>query len=121
MDTNWIEDFLCLADTRSFSRAAGKRHSSQPAFSRRIQSLESWLGIELVDRASSPLGLTAAGNAFHGMAVTIVQQIHLARTTLGPRAGLARAAAPAPSGNFSATATFSREFAAAPERSDAFP
>ena len=82
MDTNWIEDFLCLADTRSFSRAAGQRHSSQPAFSRRIQSLESWLGTELVDRSSTPLSLTAAGHTFRGMGQDIVLQIHRARSTL---------------------------------------
>ncbi len=121
MDTNWIEDFLCLADTRSFSRAAGKRHSSQPAFSRRIQSLEAWLGVELVDRAASPLCLTAAGSTFQGMAVGIVQQIHLARATLGRDAAFAGAAAPAPSGRFSAKAAFSREFVAAPERNATFP
>lgn len=82
MDTKWVEDFLCLADTRSFSRSASVRHSSQSAFSRRIQALEAWLGAELVDRSSSPPSLTPAGHAFHGLAVGIVQQVHQARHTL---------------------------------------
>lgn len=82
MDTKWVEDFLCLADTRSFSRSASVRHSSQSAFSRRIQSLESWLGTTLVDRSSSPPSLTPAGHVFHGLAVGIVQQVHLARNTM---------------------------------------
>lgn len=55
----WIEDFLTLADSGSFSRAAALRHVTQPAFSRRIRALESWLGVELVDRHSQPLRLTA--------------------------------------------------------------
>jgi hypothetical protein len=41
MDTKWLEDFVSLAETRSFSRSAHLRHVTQPAFSRRIQALES--------------------------------------------------------------------------------
>ena len=40
MDTKWLEDFVSLAETRSFSRSAQLRHVTQPAFSRRIQALE---------------------------------------------------------------------------------
>jgi len=50
MDTKWLEDFISLAETGSFSRSAEMRHVTQPAFSRRIQSLESWLGTDLIDR-----------------------------------------------------------------------
>jgi DNA-binding transcriptional LysR family regulator len=82
MDTRWVEDFLCLADTRSFSRSASARHSSQPAFSRRIQALEAWLGTALVDRSSCPPALTPAGHVFRGLAVGIVEQVHQARHTL---------------------------------------
>lgn len=82
MDMKWMEDFLCLADTRSFSRSASARHASQPAFSRRIQSLEHWLGAQLVDRSSTPLSLTTAGHLFRGHAIGIVQQVHRARHVL---------------------------------------
>jgi hypothetical protein len=44
METKWLEDFVSLAETRSFSRSAQLRHVTQPAFSRRIQSLEAWAG-----------------------------------------------------------------------------
>ena len=54
MDTKWLEDFISLAETGSFSRSAEMRHVTQPAFSRRIQSLESWLGTDLIDRTSYP-------------------------------------------------------------------
>ena len=50
METKWLEDFISLAETHNFSRSAALRHVTQPAFSRRIQSLENWLGIDLVDR-----------------------------------------------------------------------
>ena len=35
LETNWLEDFIVLAATRSFSQAAEKRFVTQPAFSRR--------------------------------------------------------------------------------------
>ncbi|SFV11098.1 LysR family transcriptional regulator [Pseudoduganella namucuonensis] len=83
MDTKWVEDFICLADTRSFSRSASARHSSQSAFSRRIQSLETWLGTELVDRSSMPPTLTPAGRHFHGIAINLVKQLNQFRNGLG--------------------------------------
>jgi len=55
----WIEDFLTLVDAGTFSGAAALRHITQPAFSRRIQMLEAWLEVELIDRRSQPLRLTA--------------------------------------------------------------
>jgi DNA-binding transcriptional LysR family regulator len=58
METKWLEDFVSLAETRSFSRSAQLRHVTQPAFSRRIQALEAWAGIDLVDRSSYPTRLT---------------------------------------------------------------
>ena len=39
METKWLEDFVSLAETRSFSRSAQLRRVTQPAFSRRIQAL----------------------------------------------------------------------------------
>ena len=60
METKWLEDFVSLAETRSFSRSAQLRHVTQPAFSRRIQALEAWAGAELVDRSAHPVRLTAA-------------------------------------------------------------
>jgi len=54
----WVEDFLALVDAGTFSRAAAMRNVSQPAFSRRIQQLEAWLNVELVDRHAQPMRLT---------------------------------------------------------------
>lgn len=64
----WLQDFLALAATGNFSRAAEDRHSSQPAFSRRIRSLEEWLGAPLVDRSSQPARLTEVGEWFKDVA-----------------------------------------------------
>ncbi|HNT39357.1 MAG TPA: LysR substrate-binding domain-containing protein [Rubrivivax sp.] len=79
MDIKWLEDFIALAETRSFSRAAQLRHITQPAFSRRIQSLEAWAGADLVDRSSYPTRLTAAGQTFHGQALEIAAALQATR------------------------------------------
>jgi len=82
MELEWIEDFLAVANERSFSRAASQRNSSQSAFSRRIQSLETWVGVDLIDRSRNPPALTPAGRAFRGFACGIVHQLYQARNTL---------------------------------------
>jgi LysR family transcriptional regulator, hypochlorite-specific transcription factor HypT len=68
----WLEDFLSLAETGNFSRSAEDRHSSQPAFSRRIRALEEWIGTPLVDRATQPAQLTEVGVWFKGIAEELV-------------------------------------------------
>lgn len=82
MDTKWLEDFISLAETGSFSRSADMRHVTQPAFSRRIQSLESWLGTDLIDRTSYPTRLTPAGEVFYEQSLEVLGQINNARALL---------------------------------------
>ena len=72
METKWLEDFVSLAETRSFSRSAQLRHVTQPAFSRRIQSLEAWAGVDLVDRSSYPTTLTPAGETLYAQALEML-------------------------------------------------
>ncbi len=82
MELKWLEDFVSLAETRSFSRSAELRHVTQPAFSRRIQALEAWLGTELIDRSVYPTRLTSAGQVFYEQALAMLSQFHEARTLL---------------------------------------
>ncbi len=82
METKWLEDFVSLAETRSFSRSAQLRHVTQPAFSRRIQSLEAWAGIDLVDRSSYPTRLTPAGVTLHGQALEVLGSLQTARNMM---------------------------------------
>ena len=83
MDTKWLEDFVSLAETRSFSRSAQLRHVTQSAFSRRIQSLEAWAGVELVDRSAYPTRLTPAGATFYVQAQEILLSLQSSRTQPG--------------------------------------
>ena len=82
METKWLEDFVSLAETRSFSRSAQLRHVTQPAFSRRIQALEAWAGTDLVDRSSYPTRLTPAGETLHSESLLMLQALQSTRATL---------------------------------------
>jgi DNA-binding transcriptional LysR family regulator len=82
METKWLEDFVSLADTRSFSRSAQLRHVTQPAFSRRIQALEAWAGTDLVDRSSYPTRLTPAGQTLYDQALEMLQGLQSTRAML---------------------------------------
>lgn len=82
METKWLEDFVSLAETRSFSRSAQLRHVTQPAFSRRIQALEAWAGTDLVDRSSYPTRLTPAGKTMYDQALEMLQSLQSTRSML---------------------------------------
>lgn len=75
LETKWLEDFVALAATRSFSQAAAKRFVTQPAFSRRIKALEQMLGLTLVNRACTPVELTESGQLFLITARSLVEQL----------------------------------------------
>lgn len=82
METKWLEDFVSLAETHSFSRSAQLRHVTQPAFSRRIQALEGWAGTDLVDRSSYPTRLTPAGETLYSESLAILQGLQSTRAML---------------------------------------
>nr|WP_255761984.1 LysR substrate-binding domain-containing protein [Halomonas alkalisoli] len=71
-----MEDFVALASTRSFSASARQRHVTQPAFSRRIRSLEQAVGVTLVDRSTTPINLTPEGQLFLVTARNLVEQLN---------------------------------------------
>ncbi|MCK8779906.1 LysR substrate-binding domain-containing protein [Rhizobium sp. NTR19] len=95
MELKWLEDFVTLADTSSFSRSAELRNVSQPAFSRRIKQLEVWLGAALIKRGAVPAELTPAGRSFLPIAQDTIRALYAARETLQPAsdAGMVRFAA----------------------------
>ena len=82
METKWLEDFVSLSETRSFSRSAQLRHVTQPAFSRRIQALEAWAGTDLVDRSSYPTRLTPAGETLYSQSLEMLQSLQSTRAML---------------------------------------
>ncbi|HYG44961.1 MAG TPA: LysR substrate-binding domain-containing protein [Bordetella sp.] len=105
MNLSWLEDFLALAASGNFSRAAQERHMTQPAFSRRIRALEDWLGVTLFDRTTHPVSLTETGDWFR----TTAQEI-LGRVARVPDEARAVAAAGAATLRFAATHALSLTF-----------
>ncbi|MFM9269301.1 LysR family transcriptional regulator [Halomonas elongata] len=73
MNTDWLEDFIALAETRKFTAAASLRECSQSTLSRRIQLLEEHLGSSLFDRRCTPLKLTVAGQALYPTSYELVR------------------------------------------------
>ena len=97
MNLSWLEDFLALAESGNFSRAAEQRHMTQPAFSRRIRAFEEWLGVALFDRSSHPVTLTDAGRWMNTVATEILSRASRlpdeARAIAGANAATLRLAA----------------------------
>lgn len=95
MEIKWLEDFVTLAETSSFSRAAEIRNVTQPAFSRRIKQLETWVGAPLISRATMPAELTPAGRNFLLTARDAIRMFYAVRESLRPptEQGLVRFAA----------------------------
>ncbi len=78
MDTEWLLDFLAVCQMGNFTKAAEARNVSQPAFSRRIQTLEAWAGVPLLDRGTHKIVTTAAGDVFKVQAQQIISQVNQA-------------------------------------------
>lgn len=53
--------FVLVGETRSLTRAAARLNVTQPAISKRIRTLEAWLGVPLVERRANRIVLTPAG------------------------------------------------------------
>ena len=67
-----LRTFLAVAEEKSFSAAAQRLHITQPAISKRIQSLENHLGANLFDRIGKRVYLTEAGNLLIERAETML-------------------------------------------------
>lgn len=83
MELRWLEDYIALARTRHFSRAAEEQNITQPTFSRRIKLLEDEMGAVLVDRNTLPLSLTPAGEFFLQFATRTTEQLRNTQEQLG--------------------------------------
>lgn len=89
MNFEWLEDFLMLAREGNFSRAAEYRNITQPAFSRRIHSLEEWVGTPLFHRTTRGVLSTPAGESLLAYAEDIVRTTNVARARALEAAGRA--------------------------------
>lgn len=79
MELRWLEDFIALARTRHFSRAADEQNVTQPTFSRRIKLLEEEMGTTLINRQTLPLSLTPAGEEFLALCEQTTERVRMTR------------------------------------------
>lgn len=89
MELKWLEDLVCVAEKGHFARAALDRGVTQSALSRRIKSLETWAGAELLDRSHHPIMLTPAGEEFIHLARDIIRTSYKGRAEIADYARIA--------------------------------
>lgn len=74
MELAWVDAFLAVADTGSFSLAGEALFVSQSVVSKQVQKLEKTLGVTLFDRGRRGAALTAAGRRLYPEAQALVAQ-----------------------------------------------
>jgi LysR family transcriptional regulator, hydrogen peroxide-inducible genes activator len=75
LDFQALEQFITLARTKNFTRAAEELHLSQPALSRAIQRLEEQVGQPLFDRRPREVVLTKPGELLVSRAKKILDLV----------------------------------------------
>jgi DNA-binding transcriptional LysR family regulator len=74
-----LKNFVVLCQVRNFGRAAERCYVSTSGLSRRISSLENWVGTPLFDRSRPSLELTEAGMRLLDVAAQVVHALEGAR------------------------------------------
>lgn len=69
-----LRAFLAVLDLGGFHKAAQALNLSQPALSRRIQSLESAVGASLLERTTRRVAVTAVGRSFEPLARRLLNE-----------------------------------------------
>lgn len=64
LDPLWLRSFVAIAKAGSVTRAAQQVHRTQSAVSTHLQQLEASVGVQLVERSTRALTLTAEGERF---------------------------------------------------------
>lgn len=64
IDVLGVQAFVALAEHGSFRKAAASLYITQTALTRRLQNIEAFLGVRLVERTTRSLALTTLGDNF---------------------------------------------------------
>jgi DNA-binding transcriptional LysR family regulator len=78
IDFDGIQAFVLIAELGGFGKAADRLHLTQTALTRRIQKLEGYLGVRLLDRTTRSVHLTAVGRDFLPQAARMVTDMTVA-------------------------------------------
>jgi DNA-binding transcriptional LysR family regulator len=88
MNLGDLKAFIAVAETGSVNRAAAKLNLTQPAVTRRVQSLEAVVGVPLLDRSSKPPSLTEDGRRALAHGRRVLSAIEELSDQVGSRRGL---------------------------------
>jgi DNA-binding transcriptional LysR family regulator len=75
IDFDGVQAFVVIAELGGFNKAARELHITQTALTRRLQKLEAYLGLRLLDRTTRRVELTVVGRDFLPQARAIVQEM----------------------------------------------
>jgi LysR family transcriptional regulator, cyn operon transcriptional activator len=87
MELRHLRYFVALAETLSFTRAAGRVHVTQSTLSHQIRQLEDEVGRPLFDRIGKKVVTTEAGELFLGFAARALKEVDLGLAMLKPGGG----------------------------------
>ena len=79
MELRQLHQFVAVAETLNFRRAAERLHMAQPPLSVAIRKLEEEVGARLFERQARGVALTAAGTAALGLARRCLNDAHAIR------------------------------------------
>ncbi|KWF34084.1 LysR family transcriptional regulator [Burkholderia pseudomultivorans] len=70
-----MDTFVRIVEMGSFTEAAKLLNSSQPTVSRQLQSLENFIGLELISRSTHGMRITDAGRRYYEYAKTLISEM----------------------------------------------
>src|SRR5207253_1085170 len=82
IDTAGVQGFIAVAEHRNFRRAAAELHITQTALSRRLQTLEAFLGVKLIERTTRSVELTQIGREFLPRSRRLLGELETALTEI---------------------------------------
>jgi DNA-binding transcriptional LysR family regulator len=89
LDIDGIQAFVLIAELGGFQKAAEKLDLTQTALTRRIQRLEGYLDVKLLDRTTRSVALTTVGREFLPQAKRLVEEL---TRSVGRLKGMSRSA-----------------------------
>jgi DNA-binding transcriptional LysR family regulator len=82
IDTAGVQAFIAIAAQRNFRVAAAELHITQTALSRRLQGLEAYLGVKLIERTTRSVELTQIGRDFLPRTRRLLEELQTALTEI---------------------------------------
>ena len=87
MEIRWLHAFVAVAEELHFGRAASRLQMAQSPLSQTIRKLEKDIGVQLFERSTRSVALTAEGHTFLPHAYRVLEDVETARHAARASAG----------------------------------